>query len=396
MQNIGKVLVSFLINIILALGNVPSGYPQTELGPIGSSQLGERCEGCGGSSCKQVGCIVKDGKAQGKVCPDLAEMLQVEFYLGYKPSADGAQCEPPTVEPTLIKLISFSAAPGEGRVLLTWQTGSEVDTAGYNILRADSPEKPFYRVNGLVIAAMGSVTSGAAYTFIDANVSGGTTYYYRLEDIDTRGLITAHNTVSAMPLMASRLPVSEEAPTPVSVPSSGLSPPASTAKSNKGSAGLRKTPAALESFVYQIATSDGSQLTVARVAPAEREGKDRGQYELDFSAEGEEGAVKLAWLARGLDDGYYLWRSEEEEEGYVQITDFLLPAFDMDRPEEALKFEYADATTRPGVTYRYKLEAVDVLGKSRFLAKASAASLPISTPAESSDIKEEKSGPVAP
>jgi len=47
----------------------------------------------------------------------------------------------------------------------------------------------------------------------------------------------------------------------------------------------------------------------------------------------------------------------------------------MDCSEQGLKFEYTDASVAPGITYYYKLEALDVTGKSIFVAKASATRL---------------------
>jgi hypothetical protein len=122
---------------------------------------------------------------------------------------------------------------------------------------------------------------------------------------------------------------------------------------------------------------------VARLEPLEEvkakvEVKDKKGF--SFKAKGEEGQIVLEWVARSTDDGYYLWRSEEDGEGaYKQITNFLVPAFDMERSEQPLKFEYTDASVVPGMTYHYKLEALDVTGKSHFIAKASATPLPAPT-----------------
>jgi len=47
----------------------------------------------------------------------------------------------------------------------------------------------------------------------------------------------------------------------------------------------------------------------------------------------------------------------------------------MDRSAQGLKFEYTDASVAHGLTYYYKLEAIDVTGKNHFVAKASATPL---------------------
>jgi hypothetical protein len=249
--------------------------------------------------------------------------------------------------------------------LLTWTTGAEIDNYGFNILRGNSPNGPFEQINPTVIPAMGVSPGGATYTFVDTKVSNGTTYYYRLDDIDNHGMVTAHNVVSATPMFASKPPASEDK----SAASSNSSP----AESPSTSASTSSSEEDTQAFLYQIVTASGSQLSVARLEPgAEPVAEKKG---ISFKAKGGEGHIVLEWVARNRDDGYYLWRSEEDEEGaYTQITDFLLPSFDMEHSEQPLKFEYTDASVSPGVTYYYKLEAMDVTGKNHFVAKASATS----------------------
>lgn len=173
-------------------------------------------------------------------------------------------------------------------------------------------------------------------------------------------MVTAHNIFSAMPLVASRPPASEDRSTAFS-----KAPPAESPST------LTSSPEQTRAFLFQIVTASGSQLSVSRLEPgAETVAENKG---ILFKAKGEENQINLEWVARGRDDGYYLWRSEEERDGaYKQITNFLLPAFDMDRSEQGLKFEYADASVVPGVTYFYKREAMDVTGKSHFVARVSA------------------------
>ena len=55
------------------------------------------------------------------------------------------------------------------------------------------------KVNSGIIPAKGSATSGAEYSFVDANVKNGLQYKYKLEDIDNSGRKTTHKEVSATP-----------------------------------------------------------------------------------------------------------------------------------------------------------------------------------------------------
>jgi len=41
-----------------------------------------------------------------------------------------------TVGTTVIELVDFQAIPGNGQVTLKWETATEINNAGFNILRA--------------------------------------------------------------------------------------------------------------------------------------------------------------------------------------------------------------------------------------------------------------------
>jgi hypothetical protein len=100
---------------------------------------------------------------------------------------------------TAIALTSFTAEPFADHVTLAWQTGTEVDNAGFNLHRATAADGPYTKLNDALIPAEGDPESGASYTYTDTDVVKGVTYYYKLEDVDTHGVSTFHGPVSAMP-----------------------------------------------------------------------------------------------------------------------------------------------------------------------------------------------------
>ncbi len=101
--------------------------------------------------------------------------------------------------PTLITLQSFVAEPGSRKVTLQWKTASEIDTAGYNIYRAETQDGEYVRANSDLIPAKGTPDAGALYTFTDTGVKNRNTYYYRLEDVENDGDTGMHGPVSATP-----------------------------------------------------------------------------------------------------------------------------------------------------------------------------------------------------
>ncbi|MBM4067060.1 MAG: hypothetical protein FJ266_15735 [Planctomycetes bacterium] len=101
----------------------------------------------------------------------------------------------PTEPPNAIALSSFEAkADDDGSVIITWETATEVDNAGFNLYRAKRREGSYARINEKLIEAKGDATSGAAYSYRDVvDHAGG--YFYKLEDIDTNGESTMHGPI---------------------------------------------------------------------------------------------------------------------------------------------------------------------------------------------------------
>ena len=77
-------------------------------------------------------------------------------------------------------------------VLLTWETASEVGTAGFNVYRADTPDGDFARINDELILAEGGELTGAAYRFEDDGVSPGRRYCYRIEEVEWDGAVNIY------------------------------------------------------------------------------------------------------------------------------------------------------------------------------------------------------------
>ncbi len=100
------------------------------------------------------------------------------------------------VQGTAVELLSFSGQVSGGLVSLRWETASETDNAGFHVWRADGLEAGYARLTPELIPAKGTATQGASYSFMDAAVSGGLTYYYRLEDVETNGTSTFHGPVA--------------------------------------------------------------------------------------------------------------------------------------------------------------------------------------------------------
>jgi hypothetical protein len=85
--------------------------------------------------------------------------------------------------PTAVQLESVEAIPGVARVEVLWTTVSELDAAGFNVMRSTSEFGPWVQANDYLIIATGTGTSGADYSFLDTGLTGGIEYYYYLQEV---------------------------------------------------------------------------------------------------------------------------------------------------------------------------------------------------------------------
>jgi hypothetical protein len=89
--------------------------------------------------------------------------------------------------PTAIGLISFTATGVGNDVEVVWETGHEIANLGFNIYRATNKDGPFKKINSALIPGLNYSLLGKAYSYVDTDLSPGTLYYYKLEDIDVYG-----------------------------------------------------------------------------------------------------------------------------------------------------------------------------------------------------------------
>ena len=118
---------------------------------------------------------------------------------------------------TVINLLSFTAVPSSSKVSLAWRTGAEIDTIGFYLLKSLTKGSG-YKAMSAFIPSEGGPAEGASYTYTDADVKPGTTYYYKLEDMDGHGKATLHGPVSARVTGSPLTLISPEGPFPTDPP----------------------------------------------------------------------------------------------------------------------------------------------------------------------------------
>jgi hypothetical protein len=112
--------------------------------------------------------------------------------------------------PVIVVIVSLGLAVGwsllaacqggvaDSSVLVEWTTESEVDMAGFNLYRSESPTGHYVKVNTALIPGASDPLLGSRYVYTDTNVVAGQTYYYKLEDVDLDGTTTLHGPIEVV------------------------------------------------------------------------------------------------------------------------------------------------------------------------------------------------------
>ena len=89
--------------------------------------------------------------------------------------------------PVPITLSHFRADWTDTGVILKWITASETDNAGFNILRSQTKDRAFVKVNPTLILGAGTTAEQNTYTWTDTTAKPNVAYYYRIEDVSLDG-----------------------------------------------------------------------------------------------------------------------------------------------------------------------------------------------------------------
>jgi hypothetical protein len=89
----------------------------------------------------------------------------------------------------LFLLVSLTSCDllGKPGLTITWTTESELDIIGFNLLRSESEDGPYIRINDELIPPAMDPNVGGEHRYVDHDVVNGVTYYYKLESIDRQG-----------------------------------------------------------------------------------------------------------------------------------------------------------------------------------------------------------------
>ncbi|MBN2105230.1 T9SS type A sorting domain-containing protein [bacterium] len=79
---------------------------------------------------------------------------------------------------------------------LSWTTQSEVNSMGFHVWRSDTEDGEYELLTTSLISSQGNNSSGAEYTFVDANVETNGTLYYKIEEKGADGSSQQYGPIS--------------------------------------------------------------------------------------------------------------------------------------------------------------------------------------------------------
>ncbi len=97
--------------------------------------------------------------------------------------------------PVAVTLASFTAQQQVDRIVVAWETATEMDNTGFNLYRSGDAAGPLTLLAFVPSQGPGS-TMGFVYGYEDLDVQPGQTYWYTLEDVDLHGATTQHGPIS--------------------------------------------------------------------------------------------------------------------------------------------------------------------------------------------------------
>ena len=94
-----------------------------------------------------------------------------------------------------VDLVSFVASATYGKVVLEWETASEVNNEGFFIYRSSESDGFYEEVNSDIIDGNGNSNTVHTYRYEDKNVVEGKTYFYKLYSRDFNGQINEYPSI---------------------------------------------------------------------------------------------------------------------------------------------------------------------------------------------------------
>jgi hypothetical protein len=118
----------------------------------------------------------------------------------------------PSTTTVPVELAQFDAQAAKGKVVLSWQTASETNNFGFAVERSGQFDGPWHEI-GFVDGA-GTTSQLKNYTFVDQDIYGAMTFFYRLRQVDFDGPIQYSQVTTVNLIMPGAIAIAQNFPNP--------------------------------------------------------------------------------------------------------------------------------------------------------------------------------------
>ena len=140
---------------------------------------------------KEIG-VVEWGWIRSDMDPRLNKIETV--YYGHSDDIGSPGATVGSVLPVSLSKFRPERMKDTGAVVIRWITQSETNNAGFNILRSETREGEFTKLNTKLIAGQGTTSERTAYEFADTSAKPNVVYYYQIQDVSFDGDVTTLRT----------------------------------------------------------------------------------------------------------------------------------------------------------------------------------------------------------
>ncbi|HOT89973.1 MAG TPA: hypothetical protein PLJ78_01310 [Anaerolineae bacterium] len=121
-----------------------------------------------------------------------------------------------------VVIADFTAEAGANSITLRWETASETGNLGFYLRRSLSKNGEYIRISDFIPSL--DEGAGAAYEYVDPDVTPGVTYYYKVEDVPENGSQGSFSDPVWATVPLNPTPTFTPTPTPTATPTPTITP----------------------------------------------------------------------------------------------------------------------------------------------------------------------------
>ena len=125
---------------------------------------------------------------------DMTEQISLGTYYGHSSDVGSPGYTTGGVLPVSLSKFRPERMKDTGEIVIRWVTESELNNAGFNILRSEKRDGEFTKINTKLIAGQGTTSERTAYTYTDTSAKPNVVYYYQIQDVSLDGNVTTLRT----------------------------------------------------------------------------------------------------------------------------------------------------------------------------------------------------------